>query len=48
MIYCFQQPSKVQVLRKVLEVIKRDGLLKNAEVTGEILLKGLRTLEVIS
>jgi len=38
------EPSKVQVLRKIVEVIKRDALLTNVNKTGEIIQKGLKEL----
>ncbi|XP_045128401.1 4-aminobutyrate aminotransferase, mitochondrial-like [Portunus trituberculatus] len=38
-------PSKVVMLREVLRVIKRDNLLDNARDTGDILYKGIETLE---
>ena len=40
------EPSKVQVLQKVLEVIRRDSILKNVLETGDILMKGLKEYEV--
>lgn len=38
------EPSKVLLLEKVVQVIKRDQLLENARITGEILQTGLRQL----
>jgi len=38
------EPSKVILLEKVIEVIQRDNLLANAQVTGTILLDGLKDL----
>jgi len=38
------EPSKVLLLEKVIEVIKRDSLLENVQITGEILLNGLKDL----
>ncbi|CAG7728111.1 unnamed protein product [Allacma fusca] len=39
------EPSKIQVLKKVLEVIKRDDVLKNVRVTGDVLLNGLKDFQ---
>lgn len=41
------EPTKVILLEKAIEVIKRDNLLKNVRNIGEELQKGLRDLEVI-
>jgi 4-aminobutyrate aminotransferase/(S)-3-amino-2-methylpropionate transaminase len=40
------EPSKIQVLKKVIDVIRRDNLLQNVQETGDILLKGLKDLQV--
>ena len=40
------EPSKVQILQKILEVIKRDNLLKNVNETGAVLMNGLKDLQV--
>lgn len=39
-------PARMQVLRAVLEEIKRENLLLLVQVTGEVLLSGLKELEV--
>lgn len=41
------EPSKVQVLKKILEVIKRDNLLDNVQKTGNLLLSELKNFQVI-
>jgi len=40
------EPSKVQVLKKVIDIIKQDDLLKNVQVTGDMLLSGLKDFQV--
>jgi 4-aminobutyrate aminotransferase/(S)-3-amino-2-methylpropionate transaminase len=40
------EPSKVQVLKTVLDVIKRDDLLENVRNTGELLLGTLKKFQV--
>jgi 4-aminobutyrate aminotransferase/(S)-3-amino-2-methylpropionate transaminase len=39
------EPSKIQVLRKILDIIKRDQLLDNVEKTGNILLNQLKEFQ---
>jgi 4-aminobutyrate aminotransferase/(S)-3-amino-2-methylpropionate transaminase len=39
------EPSKIQVLKKILEVIKRDNLLDNVKKTGDMLLGGLKDFQ---
>jgi 4-aminobutyrate aminotransferase / (S)-3-amino-2-methylpropionate transaminase len=38
------EPSKVLLLEKVVEVVKRDKLLENVQVTGKRLMEGLKDL----
>ena len=40
------EPSKLIVLKSVLKEIKKENLLQLVQETGEVLLSGLRELEV--
>ncbi len=40
------EPSKVQVLKRILDVIKRDNLLDNVQKTGNLLMDGLKDFQV--
>jgi len=42
------EPSKIQVLKAVLDVIKRDNLLDNVNVTGKLLLDTLKQFQVLN
>ncbi|ODN06100.1 4-aminobutyrate aminotransferase, mitochondrial [Orchesella cincta] len=39
------EPSKIQVVKKILDVIKRDNLLENAKQTGNLLLSELKNFQ---
>lgn len=40
------EPSKVQVLQKIMDVMKRDNLLENVRKTGDLLLSELKNFQV--
>jgi 4-aminobutyrate aminotransferase/(S)-3-amino-2-methylpropionate transaminase len=39
------EPSKVQVLKKILEIIQRDKLLEKVQTTGSLMLKNLKEFQ---
>lgn len=40
------EPSKIQILNKILEIIKRDNVLENVQSTGSLMLKQLKEFQV--
>ncbi|XP_021963765.1 probable 4-aminobutyrate aminotransferase, mitochondrial [Folsomia candida] len=39
------EPSKIQILNKILEIIKRDNVLENVQSTGSLMLKQLKEFQ---